>query len=257
MSSARVLPSTRHGQPSDRIPLVLLHGFAGDAVGWTNLQLALASRRETIAFDLPGHGAALDWPEIGNAGKAAKAVTESLDALALRRVHLAGHSMGGAVAALIALRDPDRVASLTLFAPGGFGREINAGLLRAFAMARDATTIARLIGTFYGKGFRMPRRLAAAIAFDRSEARLEALGKVAEAILDGEGQKTVDLTRLAETGIPVKVIWGIADQVIPISQTENLPPEFALHRVPGVGHMPHQEALPLSVRLTLELIAAE
>lgn len=257
MTATAVLPSIRRGEPGPRPPLVLMHGFGGDGLGWTNLQLALERRRETIAFDLPGHGRALDWPEIGHAGKAAKAVTASLDALGLARVHLAGHSMGGACAALIALRAPERVASLTLFAPGGFGETIDAGLLRAFARARDAGEIGALLARFYAEGFRLPRRLAAMIAMDRSEARIAALTTVAEAILDGDGQKRIDLDALAATGIPVRVVWGTADRVIPVGQTEGLPPEFAVHRVPHVGHMPHQEALALAVRVLTEATAAD
>ena len=81
-------------------PVVLLHGFGGDYQGFTHIQTALASRKRSLAFDLPGHGKALDWPVVGNAGVAAKAVLQSLEALDLDRVHLVGHSMGGAAAAL-------------------------------------------------------------------------------------------------------------------------------------------------------------
>jgi pimeloyl-ACP methyl ester carboxylesterase len=52
-----------------------------------------------------------------------------------RRSISPGHSMGGAVSALIAMRAPDRVKSLTLVAPGGMAREINADLLDRYARA--------------------------------------------------------------------------------------------------------------------------
>ncbi|MGC3085787.1 alpha/beta fold hydrolase, partial [Enterococcus faecium] len=70
------------------------------------------------------------------------------------RVHLVGHSMGGATAALVAVFAAEKVASLTLQAPGGFGPDINGRLLRHYAAARthDALQLA-LEGMF---GWRNP-----------------------------------------------------------------------------------------------------
>lgn len=251
-----VLPHTLRGTADGRPPVVLLHGFAGDALGWTSVQLALERRRWSIAFDLPGHGRALRWPEIGHAGLTAKAVTASLDALGLGPVHLAGHSMGGAVAALIALRDPARIASLTLMAPGGFGRAINHRLLRRFAVARAESEIAPLLEQFFGFSARLPRRMAAQIAIGRDEpGRVEALAAIGEAILDGEGQKTVDRDGLGEIAAPVRVIWGEEDRVLPPAQADGLAGTIAVHRLPGVGHMPHLEAPAVVAKILAEQIA--
>lgn len=251
-----VLPHLDRGQADGRAPVVLLHGFAGDALGWTSVQLALERRRRSIAFDLPGHGRALSWPEVGHAGLAARAVTASLDGLGLPAVHLVGHSMGGAVAALIALRDPGRIASLTLVAPGGFGPAINHRLLRRFAVARTEAEIAPLLEQFFGFSARLPRRMAAQIALGRDEpGRIEALAAVAEAILDGEGQKTVDRDALADLAIPLKLIWGEDDRVLPVRQSEGLPGAFAVHRFAGVGHMPHLEQPAAVARIVAEQIA--
>lgn len=239
---ADVLPLTERGEPDGRPPLVFLHGFAGDALGWTNVMLALARRRHSIAFDLPGHGRALHWPEIGHAGLSAKAVTGSLDALALPQVHLVGHSMGGAVASLIALRSPERIASLTLLAPGGFGPEINHRILRRFAVARTEGEIAPLLEQFFGFDRPLPRRMAAQIAADReTPGRVEALAVVAEAILDGTRQRTVDRYALADLDVPVKIVWGTQDRILPTRQAHGLPGLIATHVFDGVGHMPHLE----------------
>jgi pimeloyl-ACP methyl ester carboxylesterase len=253
-----ILPHTVRGTPDGRTPAVLLHGFAGDALGWTSVQLALERRRWSLAFDLPGHGRALAWPEIGHAGLTAKAVTRSLDALGLPRVHLVGHSMGGAVAALIALRSPQRIASLTLVAPGGFGPDINHRLLRRFAAARSETEVAPLLEQFFGFSARLPRRMAAQVALGRDEpGRVEALATIAEAILDGEGQKTVDRTALGDLDVPVTVIWGEDDRVLPVRQARGLPGTVAVHRFEGVGHMPHLEVPGAVARLIAEQLAHE
>lgn len=251
-----ILPHTSHGQEDDRAPVVLLHGFAGDALGWTSLQLALARRRRSVAFDLPGHGRALKWPEIGNAAVAAKWVTRSLDGLDLSRVHLVGHSMGGAVASLIALRSPERLASLTLLAPGGFGPEINHRILRRFAAARTEAEIAPLLEQFFGFETRIPHRMAAGIAADRqTPGRTEALTLVAESILDGDRQKTIDRYALASLDCPVKVIWGTQDRILPTRQAHSLPGGIASHVFDRVGHMPQHEVPAEVARLVAEQLA--
>ncbi|WP_181701459.1 alpha/beta fold hydrolase [Chthonobacter albigriseus] len=253
-----ILPYTTRGEADGRPPIVLLHGFAGDALGWTNVQLALARRRRSIAFDLPGHGRAFDWPEAGHAGVAAKAVTESLDGLGLPRIHLVGHSMGGAVASLIALRTPQRLASLTLVAPGGFGTEINHRILRRFAVARSEAEIAPLLEQFFGFEHAPPRRMAAQIAADRqTPGKVELLAAIAEAILDGPKQRTVDRRALGDLDIPVKVIWGTQDRILPTRQAHGLPGLIATHVFDGVGHMPHLEIHREVARLIGDQIAAE
>ena len=87
-----ILPVTASG-PDSPEPVVLLHGFGGDARGFATLQGELSRSRRTLAFDLPGHGRALGWPKIGGAVVASRAVLGSLEALGLTRVHLVGHSI--------------------------------------------------------------------------------------------------------------------------------------------------------------------
>ncbi|NBN66017.1 alpha/beta fold hydrolase [Pannonibacter tanglangensis] len=238
-------------------PIVLLHGFGGDHQTWLNIQTGLSTRRRTIAFDLPGHGKALDWPTIGNAGVSAKAVIRSLEALDLAPVHLVGHSMGGAVAALVAMRAPERVASLTLLAPGGFGTEINHKLLRRYAQTADEAALEPLLEQFFGFGFRMPRLFARHAAELRQRpGAIEALTTIVEDILDGDGQKTLPREALADLGMPVKLIWGRQDRVLPVHQADALPGTIACHLFDGMGHMPHLENPQAVIRLILEASAA-
>lgn len=254
-----ILPHVARG-PEGRPPIVFLHGFAGDHETWIGQMIGLETRRRVIAFDLPGHGDALDWPRIGHAGVSAEAVIASLGGLGLERFHLVGHSMGGATATIVAfkLAESRRLASLTLVAPGGFGPEINHRLLRRFAAATEEHEIHSLLEQFFG--FEKPVPLAAArrIAENRRDPRVTStLASIAEAILDGERQKSFDLARLADLPHGVRLIWGDQDRVLPIGQTRAVPGIVGVHVFPGVGHMPHLEVARDVTRLIGESAAAE
>lgn len=246
------LPYVERGS-GEGAPIVFLHGFGGDASAWSAMQSMFESSRRTVAFDLPGHGKALGWPAIGNAAVSAKAVLASLDALSLEKVHVVGHSMGGAVAALVALKRPACAASLTLLAPGGFGPEINHKLLRRFAAATEAHEIEVLLEQFFGWEFDLPRMLARHVAEEHARpGASETLQAIAEEIIDGKVQKVLPLDELARLGMPIKIIWGTQDRILPTRQAHRLPGLMAAHVFERVGHMPHLE-VPLEIsRLILQ-----
>ncbi len=249
-----ILPHSDRGT-DDGAPIVFLHGFAGDRDTWLAQTIALEPRARTIAFDLPGHGAAVDWPEIGHAGVAADAVIGSLGAMGIGRFHLVGHSMGGATATIVATKLVAReaVASLTLLAPGGFGHEINHRLIRRFAVATEAHELHVLLEQFFGYERPVHRQVAERMAEIRRDPRVTAaLARVAEAILDGERQKTFDLARLADLPHPVRLVWGDQDRVLPTRQTRKVPGVVAVHVFAGVGHMPHHEVPRDVVRVIQE-----
>ncbi|MDJ0932562.1 alpha/beta fold hydrolase [Breoghania sp.] len=254
---ARLLPVCKSGSDKTGPPVVLLHGFGGDASSWLNIQTALARHVCSLAIDLPGHGQAINWPQIGHAGLSAKAITATLDGLSLDRIHLVGHSMGGAIATLIALRSPERIASLTLLAPGGFGEEINHRLLRRYASARNEEDIQILLEQFFGWESSLPRKLAPHIAEGRkTPGAIEALETIVDAIIDGERQKTLPRDKLGDLPCPVKMVWGTQDRVLPTRQAHRLPGTVAAHVFERVGHMLQHE-IPREVNhLILENVRA-
>ena len=94
-------------------PLVLLHGLGEGAADWDGVAPAFAQRRRVYAPDLRGHGRS-DRPGDYSAELMAADVLGFLDALALGRVDLIGHSMGGLVGYLLAGDHPERVRRLIL-----------------------------------------------------------------------------------------------------------------------------------------------
>lgn len=251
-TASSILPYKEHGS-SDGAPIVFLHGFGGDYLAFQPIQVALASEFRSLAFDLPGHGNAINWPVIGSPKQAADAVVQSLDEMHVGKIHLVGHSMGGAIASIIALGNPDRVSSLTLLAPGGFGPEINHRLLRRFAVVRTESEIAPVLEQFFGWRFPIPPEVAGLIATARENPKfIENLQVIMETLVDGDVQRTFPKDQFANLGMPVKVIWGTQDRVLPTRQSHRFPGIVATHIFEEVGHMPHFEIPGETIRLIRE-----
>jgi pyruvate dehydrogenase E2 component (dihydrolipoamide acetyltransferase) len=232
---------------SGATPVVLLHGFGGGVDDWYDIQPDLARDRLALAYDLPGHGRSLDHPAAGNAGAMAKAILADLDRRGISKVHIAGFSMGGAVACLIALRAGDRVASLTLLAPGGFGPEINGPLLRRFATPADADELRAAMNALAAPGYAYETKYVAALAALRGiEGQPARLDGICEVIAKDSRQGEIPRDMLATLAMPVTVVWGTEDPVLPYGQSADLPSGFNFVSVPGAGHM-----LPVEARKTV------
>lgn len=217
-------------------PVALLHGFGGSAASWGGVQVGIG--RTALAFDLPGHAGSLDYPGFGSASFAAKAVISEMDTRGIEAFHLAGHSMGGAVAALIACREPKRVLSMTLLAPGGFGAEINAPLLRRFGAAVTADEISACLEIMFAPGAVMPETLIAAqLTLRAVRGQTDALAHIASKILNGDRQGVLDGGQLAALAMPVSVVWGGRDRVVPPDQLRNAPEHFHQLLLAERGHM--------------------
>jgi pimeloyl-ACP methyl ester carboxylesterase len=100
------------GSP-DAPPLVLLHALGEGAADWDGVAPAFARYWRVLAPDLRGHGSS-SWPGNYSVEAMRADVLGFLDALALDRVDLVGHSMGGLVACLVAGDQPERVGRLIL-----------------------------------------------------------------------------------------------------------------------------------------------
>lgn len=231
--------------PETGDPLVLLHGFGGTAKAWDEVIARLPDDIRVLAADLPGHGASLNADGRGGAGRMAKAILAALDARGVERFHIAGHSMGGAVAALIALRAPDRVLSLTLVAPGGMAKAMNAELLARYAKADSAEEIRTCLTEMSAPGLTVSQEVVDGFVAARSEpGALAALDETFQAMFpDGPeaGQGVLPADALAALQMPVAVIWGTADKVLPCPPPSALPRNFAFNVLPGLGHMLPEE----------------
>jgi pyruvate dehydrogenase E2 component (dihydrolipoamide acetyltransferase) len=228
--------------PDEGTPVLMIHGFGADLSTWMFNQEALAADRPVYAIDLPGHGGSSKQVDDASAAGLARTVRAYMDAAGIARAHLVGHSLGGAIAVEIALAAPDRVTALTLVSPAGFGPEIAGDFIAGFI----AETRSRKLRPVLEMLVANPDMVSAdmvedVLKFKRLDGATAALGAVAEANFPGGVQKASLRDRLAEVKVPVHVVWGEADRILPAAHAEGLPASVKVTRIPGAGHISHME----------------
>ncbi len=216
-------------------PLVLVHGLATTRVIWRRV-IPLLDRR-IIAIDVPGFGAS---PPVGE-GFDLEAVADHIAAqLPEARYDLVGHSLGGAITIVLAERHPEAVERLVLVAPAGLRRLPRAAARIAGAVTARAIPLRRrgaaLADMPWGRRLLMGPGTADPTDIPPAEVRAmlaasEGATRIAEAL---EAAASADLrSRLEALPMPVALIWGERDRIIPAAET-------AL-RIPGTGHIPMME----------------
>lgn len=110
--------------------IVLLHGIGSGAASWLQVALGLSERARVIAWDAPGYGQSTPLPMAApDAQDYAGRLLQALDALAIERCVLVGHSLGALTAAAFAQAHPGRVSRLVLVSPArGYGAQPEQGL---------------------------------------------------------------------------------------------------------------------------------
>jgi aminoacrylate hydrolase len=97
-------------------PVLLVSGLAGIASFWHDQVPAFARRFEVITFDHRGIGQSDQARSGQSVERLAVDVIGLMDALRIKRAHLVGHSTGGAIAQVLAIQHPARLASVVLSA---------------------------------------------------------------------------------------------------------------------------------------------
>ncbi|MBV8355627.1 MAG: acetoin dehydrogenase dihydrolipoyllysine-residue acetyltransferase subunit [Candidatus Eremiobacteraeota bacterium] len=238
----RTIRYLESGAGNEGRPIILVHGFGGDLNNWLFVQPALAEHHRVIALDLPGHGGSTKDVGAGDLAALSGAAFGFLQALDVAKAHLVGHSLGGAVALRMALDHNAHVASLTLICPAGLGEEIDEAFTRDFIAASRRKQLEPVLVKLFTDPSLVSRDMVEdLLRFKRLDGAQEALTRMRAANFEG-GQREVLRARLGELGdVPVQVIWGADDKVIPARHSESLPSGVQTHVLADAGHMPHVE----------------
>ena len=265
--------------PADGEPVLLIHGIARSLEDFTATQDLLSDEFRVINIDLPGFGLTRKQPGRPGLEAFARAAVGVLDALDEHRpVHVMGNSLGGAVAMTIAAHNPERVASLVLIDAAGFGREVNisplpmvwAGLSALPRVGARFSERAREAGAqvnrdvFHDPTFATPGMIKHAGKVGRQpDFRATFFGTAASisAPVYGvrPGWRRELLAAVRRTGLPVLVVWGESDTVLPVSHLDGARtglPDARFHLFEQTGHMPQIERAPELVALAREFIAS-
>lgn len=240
----------RDDGPKDAPALVLLHGFGASLHTWEPWAQALSARHRVIRFDLPASG--LTGPDpTGDYSdeRSMQLVAALMDALGVGRATLVGHSMGGRIAWRFAAAQPQRVERLVLLAPDGFASpgfaygkapDVGAGVqLMRHVLPRPLLTMS--LKPAYADPAQMTDERAT-----RYHELLLAPG-VRAGLIDRMRQVVLrDPVPLLQTiAAPTLLIWGDRDAMVPVANAQEYLralPRARLVRLPGVGHLPQEEA---------------
>lgn len=238
---------------------VLLHGFAASVFSWRKVMEPLSEMGTVVAFDRPAFGLT-ERPMRGEFGETNPYSPEAqveltvalMDELGVEKAVLVGHSAGGTIAVLTALRYPERVEALVLEDAAIYEQGGTPAWLRPFlvtpCMGRLGPFLVRTI-TMWGEavirrawddpdkitlelisGYKKPLQ---AENWDRA---------LWEFVLASHPLGLEE--RLDEVSVPTLVITGERDRIVPTRNSERLAaelPQAQLVVVPDCGHVPHEE----------------
>ena len=239
----------------------------GDVDVWSATALNLArAGLSVLAADLPGHGEST--AEVDTAEQAAQAIGAALDAWRDasaqaeavqdgRRLLLVGHSFGALVATTLAasLEREARLAGLVLLSPSGLGEEVNREFLLSVIEAADDGALARALEALTVKHYRSSAAYVRAMRARLLAAQAQ-LYRLVDDVVDITGRQSRSIVEtLAGLSVPVTLVHGREDAVIPWQHALNAPPATALHLLPGIGHMPHWEAAALTTNIIIRAAA--
>ncbi|CAN5909678.1 acetoin dehydrogenase dihydrolipoyllysine-residue acetyltransferase subunit [soil metagenome] len=238
------------------VPLVLVPGYGGDINIFVFNQETLAAERAVYALDLPGHGGSSKDVGEGDLDFFVEVVAGFLDEMGIEKAHLAGHSMGGAVAGAFALAHPEKVESLILAASAGLGEEINSDYIEGFIAANRRKEMKNVLQLLFADPDLVTRQLVNdELQYKRKDGVDEALRAVADKIFpDG---KQAGVSDLSDTEVPILAIWGSEDEIVPSEHSENLPDHAHVEIIDGKGHMVQMEAAGKTNRLIEEFLSEQ
>ncbi len=218
-------------------PLLVLHGANG-AGAWLPFMAALAERFDVIVPEHPGYGAS-DTPDwLDTIHDLAYFYLDFIDALELDRLHLVGISIGGWIAAELAVRNTSRLASLTLADAAGIHLP---GVAQIDTFLR---TDEQRIRDFFHDQARADEMIARVLRPELEDVAMKNRVATARLAWQPRGHDPHLAKWLHRIDVPTLLIWGAEDKLFPkdyATAYQTLIPGSEVVIVPECGHVPHLE----------------
>jgi 4,5:9,10-diseco-3-hydroxy-5,9,17-trioxoandrosta-1(10),2-diene-4-oate hydrolase len=250
--------NTRYwAEGSQGLNVVLIHGLGGYAEHWSPSFAFLSARHRVYALDLPGHGLTdkpLDAPY--TIEFMAEFVRDFIKTLGIERAHIVGHSLGGAVSAQFAIRQPEMVETLTLVSSAGLGKEADIGtrlltipLLGELMMRPNRSGIETFMKNLvYDPSLIDDDLIELNFSMSSQPSAQTTLFKTLRAMSNLMGQKKsvyhIIVNGLTTFAKPLFILWGRNDPVVPVSHGEALAqrkPDARMKIFENCKHLPMLE----------------
>jgi len=239
-----------------RLPIVLIHGYAADLNSWRGLFAGASLGHPILALDLPGHG---NSPRAVSASidDIAASVEATLVSLNVSACVLVGHSLGGAVATVTAARGVVDVRSLLLISSGGLGPQVNGAFITGLVGAKSEASIVPWLKVLVADDSHLSKPFINATVAQAADTELRDTQEAIGARFFADGTQTFEIrSSIASLAMPVRLIFGAEDRVIPASHAHGLPGKVGVHIFAGCGHMPQIEERAAVLQILKECAAA-
>lgn len=214
-------------------PVVLVHGLGDQAGTWSRVVSRLVGRYRLLVPDLPGHGESVPWRGSLTFDDEIEGFETFLDTRVRgEEVTLVGNSMGGWLSVLYARDHPGRVRRLVLVDSGGLYEPPEE---RPLLLPTNRSEARQMVRAILGPHASMPPAFI--------------LDDLVETVAEGPGRSLLATVRrehlldqqLGEIDVPVDLIWGEEDGLLPLSYAHRFErglPRERLHVLTGCGHIP-------------------
>ena len=251
-------------------PIVFVHGLGGQWQNWLENLPRAALERRVIALDLPGFGLTplpRDEITIPGYGRCVDALCEKLD---LGRVDIVGNSMGGYIAAEVAIQFPQRIDQLLLVSAAGI---TSADIARRpiYTLGRIATALTTHLAAQDRAIAARPKTRHLALELVARYPSLLAPDLAYEGFFKGAGKPGFEAAlracleydfrdRLQDIRRPTLILWGEKDSIIPVRDAhefERLIPDSRKIVMKDTGHIPMAERPGAFNNVMMDFLAEE
>jgi len=224
--------------------IVLVHGYGGDKDNWTRFAKYLTRDYHVVIPDLAGFGESSKLSkENYDIENQVTRIDRFAEVLKLGKFHMAGHSMGGMIAAVYGTKYPQKVLTLALMAPAGlkspqkseFAKQLEKGFNPYLVSSPDDYD--KLIAFLFVKPPTIPAPIKIALAAQRISQRA-----FNEKILSDLRKAHLSLEAfLPAINMPVLIIWGDTDKILDVSCVSILEKKLKNYQtviMKETGHIP-------------------